>query len=168
MSLRLDREDLALLIELLRDARRSFRRLSSALGLTTASVIRRVRRLMQQGIIRGFCAIVDWERLGFDVTAIIEITVSRGKLLEMEGEIAKMPEVCAVYDVTGLTDAFVIAKFRNRAELSGFVKRLLSMPFVERTNTHVVLTCVKEDFRPLERLRAMLGEREREQARRSA
>ena len=34
-----------------------------------------------------------------------------------------------------------------REELSGFTKRLLALPYVERTNTHVVLTTVKEDFR---------------------
>jgi len=55
----------------------------------------------------------------------------------------------AVYDVTGLTDAMVIAKFKSREELSKFTKALLAMPFVERTNTHIVLTTVKEDFRLL-------------------
>jgi hypothetical protein len=41
----------------------------------------------------------------------------------------------------------IIAKFKNRAELSNFVKKDLSLPYVERTNTHVVLITVKEDFR---------------------
>ena len=63
---------------------------------------------------------------------------------------SKLPNVCAVYDVTGLTDAMVVAKFRSRRELSKFTKGLLAMPYVERTNTHVVLTTVKEDFRMLE------------------
>lgn len=157
MALPLEEEDIKLLQALLRDARRSFRKLSKELGLSTASLIRRTRRLEESGVIRGYAALVDWEKLGYEITAIIEITVSRGKLLEMESEIARLPEVCAVYDVTGLTDAFVIAKFRSRSELSAFVKRLLSMPFVERTNTHVVLTCVKEDFRPLEGLALLLA-----------
>ncbi|TMI38429.1 Lrp/AsnC family transcriptional regulator, partial [Candidatus Bathyarchaeota archaeon] len=73
----------------------------------------------------------------------------KGKLLELEQQVAKMPQVMAVYDVTGLTDAMVIAKFKNRDELSKFTKSLLAMPFVERTNTHMVLTTVKEDFRLL-------------------
>jgi len=49
--------------------------------------------------------------------------------------------------VTGATDGIVIGKFRDREELSRFAKSLLAMPFVERTNTHIVLTTVKEDFR---------------------
>ncbi|MGB9134428.1 MAG: Lrp/AsnC ligand binding domain-containing protein, partial [Candidatus Bathyarchaeia archaeon] len=57
--------------------------------------------------------------------------------------------VCCVYDVTGETDAFVIAKFHNREELSIFAKQLLSLPLVDRTNTHVVLTTVKEDLNAL-------------------
>jgi DNA-binding Lrp family transcriptional regulator len=80
---------------------------------------------------------------------LTEVTVAKGKLLELEQQVAKMPQVMAVYDVTGLTDAMVIAKFKNRDELSKFTKSLLAMPFVERTNTHIVLTTVKEDFRLL-------------------
>ena len=51
--------------------------------------------------------------------------------------------------MTGLTDAMVIAKFKGREDLSKFTKALLAMPFVERMNTHIVLTTVKEDFRLL-------------------
>jgi DNA-binding Lrp family transcriptional regulator len=65
----------------------------------------------------------------------------------LEKQIAKFPNVCAVYDTTGLTDMTIIAKFKGRAELSNFVKKDLSLPYVERTNTHVVLVTVKEDFR---------------------
>jgi len=101
----------------------------------------------KEGIIKGYTTILDQEKLGYELTVITEITVSKGKLLEMEKKIAKIPNVCAVYDVTGLTDAMVIAKFKNRKELSDFTKSLLSMPFVERTNTHLVLTTVKEDYR---------------------
>ncbi len=90
---------------------------------------------------------VDFEKLGYELTAITEILVSKGKLLEMEREIAKLPGVCAVYDVTGEIDGIIVAKFKNREDLSRFTKGLLSMPFVDRANTHVVLTTVKEDFR---------------------
>jgi len=101
------------------------------------------------GLIKGYTALLDHEKLGYQLTAIAEITVSKGKLLEMEQAISKLPNTCAVYDVTGLTDAFVIAKFHTREELSRFTKSLLAMPFVDRTNTHVVLTTVKEDFQLL-------------------
>jgi len=103
----------------------------------------------KSGTIKAYAAILDHEKLDYQLTVIAEITVSKGKLLEMEEAISKLPNTCAVYDVTGLTDAVVIAKFHNRGELSKFTKSLLAMPFVDRTNTHVVLTTVKEDFRLL-------------------
>lgn len=101
------------------------------------------------GVIKGYSAVLDHEKLGYQLTALTEITASKGRLLEMEQAISKLPNACAVYDVTGLTDAVVLAKFRNREELSRFTKNLLSMPFVDRSNTHVVLTTVKEDLRLL-------------------
>ena len=73
--------------------------------------------------------------------------MSKGKLLETDREIAKLPGVCAVYDVTGEIDGIVVAKFKDREQLSHFTKGMLALPHVERTNTHVVLTTVKEDFR---------------------
>ena len=90
---------------------------------------------------------MDHEKLGYELTVIIEMTISKGRLSEIAKKIAKVPNVCCVYNVTGLTDAMVIAKFKKREELSGFTKHLLSLPYVERTNTHVVLTSIKEDFR---------------------
>lgn len=144
---RIDQTDVKILKTLLSDARLSNRQIAKKVGVSTATVISKIRRMEQEGIIKGYTAILDQERLGYELTVITEITVSKGKLLEIEREIAKMPNVCAVYDVTGLTDAMVIAKFKNRKELSDFTKGLLSMPFVERTNTHVVLTTVKEDYR---------------------
>lgn len=109
----------------------------------------RIRKMEKVGVIKAYAAVLDHEKLDYQLTVIAEITVSKGKLLEMEEAIGKLPNTCAVYDVTGLTDALVIAKFRNREELSRFTKSLLAMPFVDRTNTHIVLTTVKEDFRLL-------------------
>lgn len=65
----------------------------------------------------------------------------------MEREIARMKNVFAVYDITGLTDVIVLARFKKRREMSRFIKSLLGMKYVERTNTHVVLNVVKEDMR---------------------
>ena len=101
----------------------------------------------QLGLIKGYAALLDYDRLGYEITAVTEIMVSKGKLVEMEEEIARLPGVCAVYDVTGEIDGIVVAKFRTRDELSHFTKGLLSLPFVDRANTHVVLNTVKEDPR---------------------
>ena len=143
----LDEIDRKLLRELLTDSKRSYRELASAIGVSAATVINHVRRLESAGVIKDYSARLDHERLGYELTVVTEIVVSKGKLLETDEEIAKIPNVCAVYDITGQTDAMVVAKFKSRSNLSDFTKALLAMTYVERTNTHVVLTTVKEDFR---------------------
>jgi DNA-binding Lrp family transcriptional regulator len=145
----IDEVDRKILGELMRDCRRSYRSIARRAGVSVGTALNRIRRLEKVGIIRGYSALLDHEKLGYQLTVLAEITVSKGKLLEMEQAIGKLPNTCAVYDVTGLTDALVIAKFHSRDELSKFTKNLLSMPFVDRTNTHVVLTTVKEDLRLL-------------------
>ena len=110
-------------------------------------MLARVEKLESDSIIKSYSAVVDHEKLGYDLTAVIEITATKGKIIDIERQIAKFPNVCAVYDITGLTDMVVIAKFKNRKELSNFVKKDLSLPYIDRTNTHVVLITVKEDFR---------------------
>jgi DNA-binding Lrp family transcriptional regulator len=142
-----DELDLKILRSLLSDSRASAREIASSLGVSTSTVTARMEKLRKEQVIRGFTAFVDFQKLGYELTVITEIIVSKGKLLEMERDIAAIPGVLAVYDVTGETDAIVISKCKDREELSRFTKGLLSMPFVERTNSHVVLTTVKEDFR---------------------
>jgi len=145
----IDDTDRRILVELIRDCRRSYRAIARRAGTSVGTVLTRIRRMEKTGVIKGYAAILDQEKLGYQLTVIAEITVSKGKLLEMEEAIGRLPNTCAVYDVTGLTDAVVVAKFHSREELSRFTKSLLAMPFVDRTNTHVVLTTVKEDFRLL-------------------
>jgi DNA-binding Lrp family transcriptional regulator len=145
----LNETDIKIVQALLEDARFSSRQIAKNVGVSVGTVLSRIKKMESAGIIRGYSVILDHEKLGYELTVVSEITVSKGKLVEMEKEIAKIPNVCAVYDVTGLTDAFIIAKFKSREELGQFTKRLLALPYIERTNTHVVLTTVKEKFRLL-------------------
>ena len=142
----MDETDVKILKKLLSDARMSYRKVADQVGMSPPTVLARVEKLQSEGIIRSYSALLDHEKLGYDLTAIIEITATKGKIVDLERQIAKFPNVCAVYDITGLTDMMVVAKFKNRKELSNFVKKDLSLPYIERTNTHVVLLTVKEDF----------------------
>jgi DNA-binding Lrp family transcriptional regulator len=143
----LDETNVKILKALTEDARLSSRQIAKQCGISIGTALSRTRKMEEEGIIKGYAALLDQEKLGYELTVMTEITVSKGRLLEMENEIARIPNVCGVYDLTGLSDAAIIAKFKSREELSKFTKRLLSLPFVERTNTHVVLTTIKEDFR---------------------
>ncbi len=143
----LDGTDVKILRILLSDARLSSRQIARKTGRSIGTVLSRMKKMEKTGIIKEYSAILDHEKLGYELTVIIEITISKGRLLEIAKDIAKVPNVCCVYNVTGLTDAMVVAKFKKREELSGFTKYLLSLPYVERTNTHVVLSTMKEDLR---------------------
>ena len=139
--------DIKILKALLEDARFSSRQIAKNVGVSVGTVLSRIKKMEDEGLIRGYSVILDHEKLGYELTVVTEITVAKGKLVDTENEIAKIPNVCGVYDVTGLTDAVIVAKFKSREDLGVFTKRLLTLPFVERTNTHVVLTTVKENFR---------------------
>ncbi len=143
----LDSTDVKILKYLLADARLSGRQMARNVGVSVGTVISKVKKMQREGIIKGYSARLNHEKLGYELTAVTEITVSKGRLLDTEKEIAKISNVCAVYDVTGLIDAIVIAKFKTRKALSQYTKTLLALPFVERTNTHIVLTTIKEDYR---------------------
>lgn len=143
----LDETDLKILKVLSSNARLSSREMARQCDVSIGTVLTRMKKLENEGVIKAYSALLNHEKLGYELTVVSEITVSKGRLLEVENEIARLPNVCCVYDVTGLIDAVIIAKFKTREELSKFTKRLLAIPYVERTNTHVVLTTVKEDFR---------------------
>lgn len=139
--------DLKILKALLEDARFSSRQIAKNVGVSVGTVLSRIKKMEDEGLIKGYSVILNHEKLGYALTVVTEITVAKGRLVETENEISKIPNVCGVYDVTGLTDAVIIAKFKTREELGSFTKRLLNLPYVERTNTHVVLTTIKENFR---------------------
>ena len=145
--MQLDETDVKILKVLTVDARLSSRQIAKKCGVSIGTALSRIKRMESEDIIKGYTVLLDQEKLGYELTVVTEITVSKGRLLETENEIARIPNVCCVYDLTGLTDAAIVAKFKSREDLSRFTKHLLSLPHVERTNTHVVLTTLKEDFR---------------------
>ncbi|MBH59076.1 MAG: AsnC family transcriptional regulator [Thaumarchaeota archaeon] len=143
----IDETDKKIIAEYIKDARVSYREVAKRLQLAVGTVLTRTKKLEKDGIIDSYSAILNYDKLGYEIIAISEITVSKGKLIEVENAIAKLSPTCAVYDVTGENDVIIISKFKTRDEMSNFTKKLLSMSNVERTNSKIVLNTVKEDFR---------------------
>jgi DNA-binding Lrp family transcriptional regulator len=143
----MDKIDEKILKNLLVDARLSARQLSLKLGISTVTVLSRIKKLEKEKIIKGYTSLLNHEKLGYDLTAVIEIIAKKDKIVQVEDELSGVENVCAVYDVTGNTDTLLIAKFKGREDLSKFIKNLSATPNVENTITHVVLNTVKEDFR---------------------
>jgi len=143
----LDELDIQIIGLLQEDSRISFNKIASKLGISVGTAYNRVKSLEERGILKGYTVIVDPAKVGYGTIAIILIQAEGAHLVDVENEVAKMDNVVAVYDITGDFDIAVIARFRDRFGLNSFVKRLLSMPYVRRTVTNVVLNVVKEDFR---------------------
>jgi len=138
--------DIEILKKLSKDGRISLRQLAKDLGNKSPVTIKRhVEELENKGIIINYGAKINYEKLGYEIMAIIEVTISKGKMFEVEEKIAENPNVFGVYDITGTYDALILARFKTREELSKMIKEIHKSPNVERTNTHFVLNTIKED-----------------------
>ena len=143
----MDELDLRILSLLQGNARLSYREIARELKVAVGTVYNRIKRMEEEGVIRGFAPVLDYEKIGFGLTAVIGIKAQGKRIVEIEREIAKSDRVMLVYDTTGEYDIFVVAKFRDRADMNRFVKWLLSLDGVEKTNTSVAMQVVKEDMR---------------------
>ncbi|MBI2675470.1 MAG: Lrp/AsnC family transcriptional regulator [Candidatus Aenigmarchaeota archaeon] len=140
----IDKTDKNIINMLAKDGRLSYRKISQKAGVSVVTVMNRVRRLEKGGIIKGYSVVMDYPSLGYDLEALIEVRVSKGKLFDVENLIAARRNVFSVYDVTGNFDVAIVAKFQNRRQLDEFVKYLQTIPNVTRTHTRLILNTVKE------------------------
>lgn len=136
--------DLEILKILSEDGRESYRKIAQELSKSPVTIKSHVEELESEGKIKSYGAQLDYEKLGYDIIAIIEVTVSKGRMLEVEGMIAENPNVFGVYDITGTYDALIFVRFKTRKELSEMIKKIHRSEYVESTNTHLVLNVIKE------------------------
>ncbi|MEK6857854.1 MAG: Lrp/AsnC family transcriptional regulator [Nanoarchaeota archaeon] len=146
----IDETDKQILNVLLDDSRLSYREIAKKVGVSVATVMHRVNRLKKEKIIKKYTTALDYEKLGYDVEITIHLKINKGKLIELENKIAKAKNVFAVYDVTGKSDAIVIARFKNRRSMDNFLKHIQTYDFVERTETSLILNTIKEEFSKVE------------------
>ncbi len=136
--------DLNILGVLSENSKENYNQIAKILEKSPVTIKKHIEELEKEGIIKGYGIDIDFEKLGYDIIATIEITVSKGKMIEVEREIAENPNVFGVYDITGDYDALVFARFKTRTELSEMIKKLHASPNVRRTNTHLILNVIKE------------------------
>jgi DNA-binding Lrp family transcriptional regulator len=143
----LDELDVKILSLLGEDARMSCREVAEKLGVASGTVYNRVRRMTEDGVIRGYIPLLDYAKLGYGLAALVMIQVEGQHLVEVENVIAKSAEVMAVYDVTGEFDVAILARFKSQASMNKFIKDTLKIPYIRRTVTNIILNAVKEDPR---------------------
>jgi DNA-binding Lrp family transcriptional regulator len=141
--------DQKLLKALEADSRVRLRVLAKKFNTSITTVHNHLKALKDDGTIKRFSAVLDYEALGYKLKAVIGVNIAKGQLAEVESVLAKFKEVLCVYDVTGSFDAFLVTRFKNIKELNSFVKKIQKLEFIDRTETSVVLETKKEDFRLL-------------------
>ena len=143
----LDELDRRLLGELQTDARIANAELARRLNLSPPAVHARVRRLEEQGFIRGYVALLDRERLGFDMLCFIQISLQLHQIEQVNHfrtTIQQIPAVLECHHVTGEYDYLLKIAVRNRQELERLVmEKLTPIPGVARIHTSLVFSEVK-------------------------
>jgi DNA-binding Lrp family transcriptional regulator len=141
----LDDLDKRIILQLCTSSQGSYRQIAKRLGIHPTTLIQRVKRLEELGILKGYRAQVDYLKLGYEFMAIVHISVE-GDLLDVQQKIMQLKDVVAVYDVTGECDSIAWVACRSREEFSGVIKSMLQIRGVKKTNTYVVLNMIKDPF----------------------
>lgn len=147
MLRKLDRYDRIILKVLQENGRASNVELSEKASLSPPQCFRRVKRLEEEGIIRGYAAHLSTQELGLDVIAFVSLTLERDqnkKVRELEKTIRSFPEVLECYGISGDFDYLLKVVARDLKSLSTFLTdRLMQVPGVSAVRSTVCLEEIK-------------------------
>ena len=132
------------------NARLTTRQLAAMLNETEENVESAINAYEKSGVIRGYKAIINWEKVDANnAIAIIELRVVQKRergFDEIAGKIMALPEVDSVYLISGGYDLAVFVHGSSMQEIAMFVmRRLATLDSVQSTATHFVLTRYKAD-----------------------
>ncbi len=143
----MDDIDRMILRELQQDSRQSFTKIAQQIGVSTATVSERVKRLMNRGIICGYTAILNTAEMGM-VTLIAKIKIKQGYSVDdVGGTIAEMAECCCVHHVTGEFDLLVISKCAGYDKCGNVIEAIKKVEGVEGVEAELVLKTLKEELK---------------------
>ena len=142
----MDSLDFKVIAELMQKGRMSWAELAGDLGLSNPATAERVRRLQEQGIIKGFTALIEPEAVGCELMAFVSVSLKhpehRSPFLEKIGE---MREIQECHHVAGEDDYMLKVRCRGTRDLERVVSdEIKSIRGVARTRTTVVLSTFKE------------------------
>lgn len=140
----LDDTDRAILRARIENARADVREIAVETGIVRNRVDERLDRLEAAGVIRGYTARVDYDRVGYDVTALLQLSITDDRVLE---RLSANPQFVAVYEVTGPEDVVAVGKFPDTDAMNETVTDLLTDEGVESLRTSVALDVLRE-FEP--------------------
>jgi Lrp/AsnC family leucine-responsive transcriptional regulator len=136
----MDDLDRKILAELADDARTPYAQIATRLGVATATVHQRVRKLRDKGIIRGFRLELDWEAVGLPVSAVISIqSRAESSLADVAEALRRIPYVASCVAVTGEFDLCATVRARSSEHLGNLVDEIRRTA-KGTTRTVIVLT----------------------------
>ncbi|MBB4349552.1 MULTISPECIES: Lrp/AsnC family transcriptional regulator [Rhizobiaceae] len=149
MASELDQFDKKIMQELSADGRLSITELASRIGLSKTPCQLRLRRLIEEGYIEGFRAILSSQKLGLDHIAFVEVKLSdtREEALKSFNDAArKIREIEGCHMIAGRFDYLLKVRTRDiRRYRIVLGEKISTLPFVANTSTNVVMQTVKED-----------------------
>jgi len=140
----LDTIDRKLLNLLQADAKLPYAKLAKRLGVSTSGVHKRVKRLVDAGVIKRFVVVVEPQAIGKKLKAFIGVSTEPGRCTEVKSQLIKRPEVLEIHEVAGEHDLFLKIITDDTLTLNNILHELDSIPGVSSTRTLVVLKTEKE------------------------
>lgn len=129
------------------DGRISNVELARRINLSQPAAYARRRRLEKRGLVRQYVALLDREKVGYDMLCFVRVSLEKHQTQSVEQfrqAVQQMPEVLACYFVTGDFDYLLKVVVRNREDLERFlVQTLTPTPGVAHVYTNLVLSEVK-------------------------
>ena len=138
---RLDDTDERIIAELTQHARATFAEIGQTVNLSAPAVKRRVDRLLDNGVIKGFTTVVDRNALGWNTEAYVQV-FCHGTIApdQLRAAWVDMPEVVSAATVTGTSDAILHVLARDMRHLEAALERIRSSAHIERSESIVVLS----------------------------
>lgn len=150
VNLQIDELDSRILTELGADSRRSYAEVAAQVGLSTASVHERVKKMLDRGVIERFSLCINPEAVGLRFTAFVAIRNDGGAhCRDIAPELRKMPEVLELHSVAGEYDFLAKIRTTHARALEEVLYRIKAIAGVARTTSTVVLNTEFEE-RPLQ------------------
>jgi Lrp/AsnC family leucine-responsive transcriptional regulator len=123
----------------------SIAELGRMIGLSTTGTKERVKKLENEGVIKGYSAIIDASKVGVDMTAFITVPVGDLDIGEMAERLSEMEEIVECHKVTGNTCFLVKVRARNSAHLEQLIDEI--NVFAKNTYTYLVLSTAKSQHK---------------------
>jgi len=136
----LDASDRAILGALTRNARTSYRDLASLAHLSPNATAERVRRLQEQGVIKGFCVEIEPSSLGLNLQAFIDVKLPKGTTMDaFERTLTRIAAVEEAVSMTGAFDVRLRVICKDPRQLGELIEQLRAQAGVQETSATVIL-----------------------------